>query len=125
MFQYLSCLVEIGAFVQIDISCLIIGHTHASIDQFFSALLGKMKRTTLVATPESLRRLLDTLSPRIDNNTPSRYKPPLLHIELFIVYDYVSAFEPYLNKQISGHQLPYNFKLYMVCFYILLALEDI
>ena len=114
MFQYLSTLVEIGAFKLIDISCLIVGHTHASIDQYFSSVQGKTKRSSFVATPESLKRLCDTPSPELKVGVPSKYQQPLLHIDLKVVYDYKTAFGPYLCKHISGHQLPYNYRLYMV-----------
>ena len=99
----------------IDISCLIVGHTHASIDQYFSSLQGKTKRSSFIATPESLKRMCNTPSPAEANGKPSRYKPPLCHIDLEVVYDYKTAFAPYLCRLISGHQLPYNYRLRMVC----------
>lgn len=50
MFFYLSLLVEEGHFTQICVNFLIVGHTHSSIDQFFSVLSRKIKAQRFVGT---------------------------------------------------------------------------
>ena len=50
MFFYLSLLVEEGHFKQICVNFLIVGHTHSSIDQFFSVLSRKIKAQNFVGT---------------------------------------------------------------------------
>ena len=47
MFAYASVLIELGYFEGIDINFLIVGHTHSSIDQYFSVLSKSIKLLNL------------------------------------------------------------------------------
>jgi hypothetical protein len=50
MFFYLSLLVEEEHFDLIHVNFLIVGHTHSSIDQFFSVLSGHIKNQPFIGT---------------------------------------------------------------------------
>lgn len=104
-----SLLVEMGYFKSITVGFLIIGHTHASIDQYFSCLRGIIRRANFIASPLALQHLfsLDAI-----NTSPKKkkYRPPLDQIQLHYLHDYVSFFEPYRNKDIRGYGVPYQFR---------------
>lgn len=59
MFGYLSHLVEQGEMDEIDVGFLVVGHTHCSIDQYFSTLSAYLRENAdFVPTPEAMRYLL-------------------------------------------------------------------
>jgi hypothetical protein len=104
-----SLLVEMGYFKSITVGFLIIGHTHSSIDQYFSCLRGIIRRANFIASPLALQHLfsLDAI-----NTSPKKkkYRPPLDQIQLHYLHDYVTFFEPYRNKDIRGYGIPYQFR---------------
>jgi hypothetical protein len=51
MFAYASALVELGYFDAIDTNLLIVGHTHSSIDQYFSVLSKAIKSAEFIGLP--------------------------------------------------------------------------
>ena len=53
MFAYLSLLVEQGHFDEIQVNFLIVGHTHTTIDQYFSVIT-KQLYEKFVGSPLSL-----------------------------------------------------------------------
>jgi hypothetical protein len=57
MFAYASALVELGYFDAIDMNFLIVGHTHSSIDQYFSVLSKAIKSAEFIGSPISLQAL--------------------------------------------------------------------
>jgi len=57
MFAYASALIELGYFEGIDINFLIVGHTHSSIDQYFSVLSKSIKTAEFVGSPISSQAL--------------------------------------------------------------------
>ena len=59
MFTYLSVLVEMQVLSQVEIHFLIVGHTHTTIDQYFSALNSGIDQTCFVGTPLAMRYLLE------------------------------------------------------------------
>ena len=58
MFTYVSMLVDQGIFDTVDIFFLIVGHTHASIDQYFSVLARQIQECEFIGSPLSLHSLL-------------------------------------------------------------------
>jgi hypothetical protein len=59
MFTYLSVLIEMRVLYQVEIHFLIVGHTHTTIDQYFSALNSGIDSTHFVGTPLAMRYLLE------------------------------------------------------------------
>lgn len=106
-------LVEMGYFDTITVGFLIIGHTHASIDQYFSCLRGIIRRANFIASPLALQHLF-SLEPKQYTSKKRKYRPPLKQIQLHYVHDYVTFFEPYLNKDIKGYGVPYQFRFFNV-----------
>jgi hypothetical protein len=58
MFGYISLLIQEKCFKKVEIFFLIVGHTHASIDQYFSVLAREISKTNFIGSPISLESLL-------------------------------------------------------------------
>jgi hypothetical protein len=86
MFGYVSLLVENDFFDEIQLNFLIVGHTHASIDQYFSVLSNKISKTGFIATPEMLAFLVSTAH----NDISQR---PLVVRKLCVFYDVAGFWE--------------------------------
>lgn len=54
MFAYLSYLVELEKFDNIYVNFLVVGHTHTSIDQYFSVITRKICSKRFVGSPIAL-----------------------------------------------------------------------
>lgn len=111
--MFCSILVETGAFTTITVGFLIIGHTHASIDQYFSCLRKKIRKAAFIASPMSLQHLFSIPSPSSESKR-SVFRVPLSQLQLTFVYDYRSALAPYYNKAITNYNIPYQFKFSLV-----------
>jgi hypothetical protein len=96
MMAYLSMLVETKEFDEIEMNFLIVGHTHCSIDQFFSSLSTAIRDASFIGSPLALINLF--LEKR-------KRDPTLTQIavarQIIVYYDFKSAIEPYLNKNIT------------------------
>ena len=57
MFAYVSSLVELGYFDVMEMNFLIVGHTHSSIDQYFSVLSKAITNAEWIGSPLSLQAL--------------------------------------------------------------------
>ena len=57
MMLFNALLVELDYFDKITMAFLIVGHTHASIDQYFSCLRKRIRRATFIASPPALHHL--------------------------------------------------------------------
>lgn len=58
MFAYIQKLVEEDLFDVVEVFFLIVGHTHASIDQYFSVLAKRIKDRSFIGSPLALQALL-------------------------------------------------------------------
>ena len=58
MFTYISLLIDEDHFDTIEIFFLIVGHTHASIDQYFSTLSNLIQSREFIGSPLALEALL-------------------------------------------------------------------
>ena len=101
MFAYASALVELGYFDAIDINFLIVGHTHSSIDQYFSVLSKAIKSSEFIGSPISLQALCGQAHK--DRARPS------VNRQLDVCYNIVDALKPYINKKIKFFQVPHCF----------------
>lgn len=109
--MFCSILVEAGYFQSITVGFLIVGHTHASIDQYFSCLRRKIRNAAFIASPMALQHLF---SLPISEKKKSRFRKPIAQIQLYFVHDYRSALAPYFNPAITNYNIPYQFKFFNV-----------
>ena len=111
-------MVEGGYFEEITIGFLLVGHTHASIDQYFSCLRHRIREAMFIASPLALQYLFSLLNSATSSRNKSKkssiYRPPLAQVQIVIVRDYKSAFAPYCNPLITKYGVPYNFRLNIV-----------
>ena len=114
MLIFNSLLVELGYFATLTMGFLIVGHTHASIDQYFSCLRRRIRRAKFIASPPALHHLFTYDLSHHKEKKKKAYRPPLSQLRISFVRDYVEAFEPYFNKKINNYGIPYDFKFYMV-----------
>ena len=76
-FIWCSLLVEAGYFSNITVGFLIVGHTHASIDQYFSCLRRKIRNASFIGSPIALQYLFSLPSTTEDEKkNKSLYRPP-------------------------------------------------
>jgi len=108
MFTYLSVLVEEGYFNYIYVNFLIVGHTHCSIDQYFSSLSGKIHRKEFIGSPLSLLELI-----KLDIGTKKR-RVAIIARRIVVYYQISEALTPYINKAIKYISIPHCFKLFRV-----------
>jgi hypothetical protein len=99
MFSYFSLLVEQFFFDTIHVNFLIVGHTHSSIDQYFSVLTGSIKSALFIASPLSLMELLKKA-----HKVDAVSKRPAIVRQLVVYYDLYTALLPYVNKKIKVTQ---------------------
>jgi hypothetical protein len=98
MFVYFSALVEGFKFSKIYINFLIVGHTHASIDQFFSTLSKAIQATSFIGTPTALMHLFMMDRSRTKNTL--NFKIGMAR-QIEVYYDYIALFAPYVNTHVT------------------------
>lgn len=67
VFSYVSMFVQEKVFKKVELFFLIVGHTHASIDQYFSVLSRLILKTNFIGSPLALENLLLTHIMLIDS----------------------------------------------------------
>lgn len=102
-------LIETGVLDKVDANFMIVGHTHSSIDQYFSTLSKTIGDSGFIGSPMALWNLLSTA-----HSKKAEHKRPKLQRHIRVYYD-VSALDPYINEHIMYYQLPFNFKFYRLC----------
>jgi hypothetical protein len=109
MFTWLSLLVEQDIFDEIEVNFLIVGHTHASIDQFFSVLANAIERTKFICSPLALEEVIrSAFSAGCGREVADVQK-------LSVYYNYTEALAPLVNSDIKYFGLPHNFLFRRVC----------
>ena len=103
MMCYSSLLIELFAFDEVEIAFLIVGHTHASIDQYFSVIAKAIRRTHFIGTPVALLELI-----RRCHNASWHQKAIIREIKVY--YDLKEMFKPYLNTRIKYFTIPHIFR---------------
>jgi hypothetical protein len=91
-------LIEAKIFDKIEVNFLIVGHTHSTIDQYFSVLSNAIKQSNFIASPISLANLFMTTHSDIK-------KRPEFVKQILVYYDYKAFFKKYLNDKISVSNL--------------------
>jgi hypothetical protein len=88
IFGFYCVLIESWSFDEIEIAFLIVGHTHASIDQYFSVISKAKKKTVFIGTPMAFLELIRRCH---DASWQQR--------AIKVYYDMKSFFAPYINKK--------------------------
>jgi hypothetical protein len=115
--MYLCLLVELSWFRVVFVGFLVVGHTHALIDQTFSAIKRRISKAKFIASPAAMMKLLEATSApelvtgRSGRTTVSKYRMPAAQYRVAIVHDYKTLLEPYFDKAVSMYNVPYNFKI--------------
>ena len=100
-----ATLVALGFFKEIQLSFLIVGHTHEDIDQRFSYISSALKRQDI----DSLEEMLQIIRER------PTFTEPFIHAEhLEHIRDWKSFITPYLREDaFVGISKPHHFRFYM------------
>lgn len=106
MFSYLSLLVEMHQFEEIEVNFLIVGHTHTTIDQYFGVISDAIKSCRFIGSPVSLWHLIEFAH-------PDGEKRPTMQRQIFVVHDYKSYLSPFINK-VKFYQVPHCFWIHRV-----------
>jgi hypothetical protein len=126
VFAYIALLVQEGHFKVVEVFFLIVGHTHASIDQYFSILATAIWLCEFIGSPLALEALLSkkgggNLSGCEWDNAGEIQQDlkaaPLLVKKISVVYDMKKALTPLINFKLKYFSLPYRFKfeMYYAC----------
>ena len=115
MFGYISLLVEEEHFQTIEVYFLIVGHTHASIDQYFSVLARDIYRSHFIGSPLALAALLAREKRDQHNFSGNSWKgdttykvKPLFVRHIQVVHDIRKALQPHLNTTIKYYPIPHK-----------------
>ena len=100
MFAYISLLVESFIFDRIEVNFLIVGHTHASIDQYFSVLSAAIHSTSFIGSPLSLYQLLEEA-----HSAKSIDSRPAVVRQISVYYDVAKALKPFINNKLKVYTL--------------------
>jgi hypothetical protein len=99
MFAYLSLLIELEHLDTIYVNFLVVGHTHTTVDQYFSVLTRKICSKKFVGSPIALRELF------------KECRNPMVIRPIEIYYDYKSYLKPIINSNLKNYQLPHCFRI--------------
>lgn len=115
MFSYLSLLVQEDHFKKLEVFFLIVGHTHASIDQYFSILARDIYKSKFIGSPLALEALLARESCKLGLSGSSsevsgvKKQRPLLVRKLCVIFDMKTELLKHINKDIKYHPVPHQF----------------
>ena len=104
IFGFYCVLIESWSFDEIEIAFLIVGHTHASIDQYFSVISKAIKKAVFIGTPMALLELIRRCH-------DASWQQRAIIREIKVYYDMKSYFAPYINKKIKYYNLPHLYKV--------------
>ena len=102
----------------IEVYFLIVGHTHTSIDQYFSVISRLVYGTYFIGSPISLASLLThsdiassiTAWQYAENREQKLKSKPLLVKKLSVVYDMKTELNPWINPRIKYYKIPHQFR---------------
>ena len=119
MFAFVALMIDKDIFKTVEINFLIVGHTHASIDQYFSVLSKQIKGCDFIGSPLSLEALLGQDRPvNLSGNAWARrrddhcgmHSRPLRVRKLSIIYDMKTCLQPIVNMGIKYYPIPHCFR---------------
>jgi hypothetical protein len=92
----MTLLLETFIFDKVSVNFLIVGHTHSSIDQYFSVLSGAIKEAKYIGSPLGLMTILG-----MAHKKDKQSRRPLVIRQIIVYYDVTKAYTPYLNTKIK------------------------
>ena len=101
MFCYCASLVEVGFVDVVNMSFLIVGHTHDNIDQNFSVLSNAIDEATYVMTPVAMMELIKTASTKTDDR-------PIEVLHLQYLHDWKDFFKDLYNRSFHYYNVPHR-----------------
>jgi hypothetical protein len=115
VFSWISLLVEANLFDVVDVYFLIVGHTHASIDQYFSVLSSAIFTCQFIGSPLALENLMANEASSACLSGPSwtavkRRSKPLGVRKISLVYDLKAVLRPMINMNINYYPIPHHFR---------------
>lgn len=105
-------LVQQNHFQKIEVFFLIVGHTHASIDQFFSVIGGEIDLCEFIGSPLALEALItskEIVEFCFTGSSSSTKAIPLRMRKINVLYDMKSTLLPLINKNIKYYPIPHRF----------------
>jgi hypothetical protein len=102
--------VERSIFEEVHINFLIVGHTHCSIDQYFSVIAHARTRQSFIASPLAIE---EVWLHAFNEDTEGRKNPRIVS-KIEDVYDVKAAFKPLINTRISNISFPFCFKFSLI-----------
>ena len=102
MFAYAAMLVQENIFREINFQFLVVGHTHASIDQYFSVLARKISKAYFLGSPLALEHLIgnNVVDAKL-SGTKSEFKSkPLIVKKISVLYNMKAALSHLINPKI-------------------------
>ena len=109
---------EENIFDKVEIYFLIVGHTHASIDQYFSILSNQINRSDFIGSPLALEHLFSTIDndvnpsgsswKRSQGNRKQKSLPLGVH-KLTVIFDIKTALLNLTNPSIKYYSIPHCF----------------
>ena len=118
----MSLLVEKDMVDKIEINFLITGHTHGSIDQYFSVIATAIRRCEFILSPLALMEHVCRHAFTINEKD---LKNPTVIEQIVVVYDMVEALAPIVNKEIKFYSIPHRYlihKLNRLVYYVVVTL---
>lgn len=112
-------LVQADIFDVVDVHFLIVGHTHASIDQYFSVLAKQIFRSDFIGSPLALEALLGREKDfnltgaswkQNDEKAKPRKAKPLFIRKLSVFYDLQALFRNMIDYSIKYYSIPHRFQ---------------
>ena len=112
-------MVEADIFDVIDVHFLVVGHTHASIDQYFSVLAKQICRCDFIGSPLALEALLGreraynltgkSWKQEEENAKPRKAKPLVIR-KLSVIFDLKSLLRKMIDLSIKYYSIPHRFQ---------------
>jgi hypothetical protein len=88
------------------VNFLIVGHTHCSIDQYFSVIARAINRSAFIASPLGMEAVWGEA---FTNDTKMRKNPKITR-KIDAVYDCKAAFKDVRTMKVANHSFPFCFR---------------
>ena len=95
----------------LEVYFLIVGHTHCSIDQYFSVTSRDIGKCDFIGSPLALVALMsqESRGRTAKGEEKIRKHAPLLVRKISVIFDMVSVLNPLINPKIKYYPIPHKF----------------